>query len=93
MFVLMVGELIISFVLYVISKLALLEKLNSISSHMLKQGFLTILMFNIFNLSFSAGAHLKFAQYNETAYIEGVALIVVSVLLCVMAGLVFLLSS
>lgn len=61
MFFVMIGELVISLFLYLISKLTLIHKLNRLSLHMLKQGFITILLFNIFNLSFSAGAHLKFS--------------------------------
>lgn len=52
-----------------------------------------MLMFNSFNLSFSAGAHLQFAEYNQQAYTEGVVLIVICVLLCIAAGMVFLFSS
>lgn len=70
-----------------------MDKLKSISLRMLKQGFITIMMFNIFNLSFSAGAHLKFAEYNSQAYVEGLVLIAICVVLAVGAGMVFLLST
>lgn len=92
MFFLMLAQLILSFLLYLIAKLTLQYKVEKLGLKMLKQGFITLLMFNIFNLSFSAGAHLKFAEYNEDAYVEGIVLIVGAVLLCVLAALVFFFS-
>ena len=36
---------------------------------LLKQGFITLVLFNIFNISFSAGVHLKYASPSDDGYI------------------------
>ena len=36
---------------------------------LLKQGFITLVLFNIFNISFSAGVHLKYASPTDDGYI------------------------
>jgi hypothetical protein len=35
----------------------------------LKQGFITLVMFNIFNISFSAGVHWKYANPADESYV------------------------
>ncbi len=35
----------------------------------MKQGFITLIIFNIFNISFSAGVHWKYANPNDDGYI------------------------
>ena len=35
----------------------------------MKQGFITFVIFNIFNISFSAGVHWKYANPNDDGYI------------------------
>jgi hypothetical protein len=35
----------------------------------MKQGFITFAIFNIFNISFSAGVHWKYANPNDDGYI------------------------
>jgi hypothetical protein len=35
----------------------------------MKQGFITFVIFNIFNISFSAGVHWKYANPNDDRYI------------------------
>jgi len=35
----------------------------------MKQGFITLVIFNIFNISFSAGVHWKYANPNDDGYI------------------------
>jgi hypothetical protein len=36
---------------------------------LLKQGFITLVLFNIFNISFSAGVHFKYASPSDDGYI------------------------
>ena len=36
---------------------------------MLKQGFITLVIFNIFNISYSAGVHWKYASAADDGYI------------------------
>jgi hypothetical protein len=38
---------------------------------MLKQGFITLILFNIFNISFSTGIHLKYASMLDSTYYIG----------------------
>ena len=39
------------------------------SLQLLKQGFTTLVLFNIFNISFSAGVHWKYASPSDDNYI------------------------
>ena len=38
------------------------EKLIKVSMILLKQGFMALIIFNIFNIAFSAGVHFKYAN-------------------------------
>jgi hypothetical protein len=38
------------------------DKLKKLALRLLKQGFITLVLFNIFNISFSAGVHWKYAN-------------------------------
>ena len=62
------GELIFSLIVYVAGKLASNEKAQKIGKRLLKQGFITLVLFNIFNISFSAGVHLKYADPKDEGY-------------------------
>ena len=42
---------------------------KTIAKHLLKEGFLTLAMFNILNISFSAGIHWKYANPEDDGYI------------------------
>jgi hypothetical protein len=43
--------------------------LKKIALRLMKQGFITFVIFNIFNISFSAGVHWKYANPNDDGYI------------------------
>ena len=60
MIILLFLELLIGFVLYKITNFNWSAKLSEISQRMLKEGFITLVMFNILNISFSAGIHWKY---------------------------------
>jgi hypothetical protein len=47
--------------MYCVSKIKDNLKLFRVSKRLLKQGFITIVLFNIFNISYSAGIHFKYA--------------------------------
>jgi len=36
---------------------------------LLKQGFITLVLFNIFNIAYSAGVHWKYAEPTDEGYI------------------------
>ena len=51
----------------------------------MKEGFITLIMFNTLNIGFSAGIHWKYADPNENSYIfSTLGLYVGLVLLCLM---------
>lgn len=47
---------------------------------MLKQGFITLVLFNILNISFSTGVQLKYTEYNDTNFIINILVIVIAFL-------------
>lgn len=64
MMILLLGELIFGFVLYLIGQLVRRFGIKKIGLRLLKQGFVTLLIFNLFNIGFSAGVHWKYADRN-----------------------------
>jgi hypothetical protein len=50
---------------------------------MLKQGFITLALFNILNISFSTGVQLKYTSYNDTNFIINIFVIAVAFLFIV----------
>ncbi len=56
------GYLVLSGIFTIIFKLTLSQKMQYISMHILKQGMITLAMFNCFNVAFSAGVHWKYAS-------------------------------
>jgi hypothetical protein len=55
--------------MFIISKIIRNDKLKKLSLRLLKQGFITLVLFNIFNISFSAGLHWKYASPEDNNYI------------------------
>ncbi len=47
---------------------------------MLKQGFITLALFNILNISFSTGVQLKYTEYNDANFIINILVIVIAFL-------------
>lgn len=62
MLFLLFGEFVIALILYIIAKVAMKDKLLKLALRLMKQGFVTLVLFNIFNISFSAGVHWKYAS-------------------------------
>jgi hypothetical protein len=54
--------------MFLIAKKIENEKLRKVSLRLLKQGFITLVLFNIFNISFSAGVHFKYANPEDDSY-------------------------
>lgn len=77
MILLLFAELILGFILYLIAKKLAKESIKIIGIRLLKQGFITLVLFNIFNISYSAGIHWKYANLNDEGFAWG------SILLCV----------
>lgn len=48
-----------------------METLRCVSLRILKQGFISFVIFNIFNISFSLGIHFKYYSVLDTNFITG----------------------
>lgn len=62
MLFLMLAELIIAGCVLMAGNISGNQKAKNIGKHLVKQGFITFVLFNIFNISFSAGVHSKYAR-------------------------------
>lgn len=62
----MLFELLIAFILNFISQRTTNGILITISKRLLKQGFITLILFNIFNISYSTGIQIKFSIHHST---------------------------
>ena len=65
MLLVLFGELLVSLAMYIVSKITRSDKLRKLSLRFLKQGFVTLVLFNAFNIAFSAGVHWKYAPSND----------------------------
>lgn len=61
MFFAMLAFLSVASMLYLVSKLMEIARLNYFAICLLKQGLLTFVIFNILNMSFSMGTFIKYA--------------------------------
>lgn len=68
MLLVLFGELLISIVTYVVGKLIHSTTTQKVGLRLLKQGFVTLVLFNILNISFSAGVHWKYASPSDPSY-------------------------
>jgi hypothetical protein len=59
------------------------QKLSSVSKYLIKEGLLTLMMFNAFNIAFGVGIHFQYADKSDSSY----ALSSVAAILA--AGLIF----
>ena len=54
--------------------------MEKFAKRLLKQGFITLVLFNVFNIAFSAGVNWKFSDSSQTSYPFDIVAIVVCVL-------------
>lgn len=91
MIIVLFAELLIAVTLCIVSKFVALKKLRQISHRLLKQGFITLVLFNIYNISFSSGFHFKYAlNFTDSSYwmsLVTIAICFVSVLVSTVAML------
>lgn len=66
MFVVMLCELLISFVLFSIAKILRSPTILKISFRFFKQVFIFLVIFNSFNIAYSGGVQLRFADKNSS---------------------------
>ena len=66
MFLILLGQLMISgFIMILAKRVSFLSKINRL---FFQQVFLTLFLFNSFNISFSAALHFKYAKPKDTKY-------------------------
>jgi hypothetical protein len=70
MLFLVVAEAVTAGVLYALSHLmkTASAKLSSVSKYLIKEGLLTLMMFNAFNIAFGVGVHFEYADRNNSLY-------------------------
>ncbi len=80
MYFVMCLQVVVSFVLYLGAILARRDTLKFISLKLLKQLFMTILLFNLFNISFSIGIFFDLSTETHSFYSEDCFLVFLSLL-------------
>jgi uncharacterized membrane protein len=79
------GELLIALGIFIISKIIRKDNLKKISLKLFKQGFITLVLFNIFNISFSMGLHWKYASPQDSNYLLSSFMLAVTLVLMVIS--------
>lgn len=77
---------IVSGIAYLVSFFIELPRVEAYSLLFLKQGLITLIMFNSFNVAFAAGVHLKYAFPSDPLYGFSTFLLFASLLLIVLAA-------
>lgn len=87
--------LVLSIVIYIVGKLkANGEKLVNVSKHLVKEYFLTVVMFNLYNISFSAGVQFQYPSQGTSQLVSSlVALVSICLPIAVICLLAFAESS
>jgi hypothetical protein len=88
MLFLLVIELLVALILYFVSRFLFSIKLHNISSILIKQGFITLVLFTVFNISFSAGIHIKYSSPSEPYYVLSTFLLLVGLGLTIVSAVV-----
>jgi hypothetical protein len=86
MLLLLLLELLVSAILYFVSRFVFSLKLRNISSLLIKQGFITLVLFTSFNISFSAGIHIKYSNASEPYYALSTFLLLLSLALIIISA-------
>jgi len=70
MLLVIVTEILVAGALFGISHLvsSVSTKLSSISKYLIKEGLLTLMMFNAFNIAFGVGVHFQYADRSNDSY-------------------------
>lgn len=74
----LLAEVVVAGIAYIVAKLAHSQKVQYYSLYFLKQGTITLILFNCFNISFSAGVHWKYAQPTDEHYLLSSVVLAVS---------------
>lgn len=65
MLLVMFVELLVSLAIWAVGKIKKSENVLKLGQRLLKEGFITLVMFNTFNIAFSAGIHWKYFDYYD----------------------------
>jgi hypothetical protein len=87
MLLLLIVEFLVGLVMYVVAIKTNREKLRQIALRLMKQGFITLVLFNIFNIAFSAGVHWKYASPSDPGY-AGSSFVLYGTLLAMVAAVI-----
>jgi hypothetical protein len=87
MFLLMIVWFLTGVGLYIASMTKKYGKVHKIALFLLKQGFITLVIFNSFNIAFSTGVHIKYVKNTDSLYGLSTFFLIVSLIL--MIGSVF----
>jgi hypothetical protein len=68
MLILLFGLTTVAGITYLISSVTFLMTVRRVSLYLLKQGLITLVLFNCFNVAFSAGVHWSFADHSDQFY-------------------------
>ena len=82
MYILLLAELLISGVLFGVSKLVKSPRLKTVAKFLLKQGLLTLVMFSSLNIAVSAGMHWKYSSPSDAMYALSSACLYLGLGLC-----------
>lgn len=86
MFFLVLGEVVVAGILFGLAHLlgSFSKRLTSISKYLIKEGLLTLMMFNSFNIAFGVALHFHYADESSEGYLlSSVAAIVAIILIFV----------
>jgi hypothetical protein len=86
MLFLIVTEIIVAFILFVIAHFvsSISKKLALLAKYLIKEGLLTLMMFNAFNISFGVALHFNYADKSSDGYfLSSVAAVVAATLVFV----------
>ena len=65
MYLLLVVELVLAVFIVIFSFIFNSKGMKNVGMRLLKEGFLTLIMFNCFNIAFSSGIHWKYAETSD----------------------------
>lgn len=69
MLLVMFVELLVSLAIWAVGKIKKSENVLKLGQRLLKEGFITLVMFNTFNIAFSAGIHWKYSKFIDFSYL------------------------
>jgi hypothetical protein len=61
--------------------------MEKLAKRLLKQGFITLVLFNVFNIAFSAGVNWKFSDPSQASYPFDIVAIVVCIVVITISSM------